>query len=523
MAERLTKAQCILLAVNHVSEAKIDALTQLIQIKSLEVFPQELVLRILLTFLPEVVPPAQYAGLVSAIISGHYGEPSTNTPLDVSPVSDVSEVTADKRLRRLTLLPLSPPSYPAGGPQELLPRFICHRVHLIDHEVGLLSLVPDLVTPFLAQSEFLRFWYMSTVLPLLRLRTAFYPDRDLATNLSLQDFSQLDGVNGTALLLSGADNSTHEITSNETATGTVARDLKGAVGPWVYGNAGMRHWRPAQGLEEQTQDNFGSKERANSSWEPVFDWLVKRAVTDFPMVTSAFENWDGPKDVDLIEGVQPADVLEAADQKALWSRYNQLGFAACFAVEANTPDAVSGAHGVLVRLAELMDFEPPPELATSVDQLPRVDEHLAHISKSEKNVLLDLDRLMDPDHTLTVPSLESFMFLQMLVYSAHQLAGLGYSVSIVNVAQIRMFSDAEEQLALVRRLLHGLVQNGRRDEYQWLADRGRILWLWDWNVHGEGDGRFGSGIFGKIPREQLDTELLTALLATGSKSVLLKS
>ncbi|KAF2151037.1 Sec39-domain-containing protein [Myriangium duriaei CBS 260.36] len=521
MAEHLTKARCILLAVYYASDSKLDALHKLCQLHSADFLPPELVLRILLTFLPGVTPPTQYTTLVSNLVSGHFGVAQSDYSLETTSVTDLSEATADKRLRKLSLLPLSPESYPTGAPTDILSRFICHRAYRIDEETCLTYIIPDLVSPFLEQSEYLRLWYISVVLPLLRLRTEYYPALDLAAELSLEEFDKIDGKSGAALLLSGADKTIHEITSPVESTGTITRDLRGLVGPWLYGHNAIDQWQQngIKGEKEQgavrgaNGDKFA--DHTTHSWEPVFDWLLRRAVHDFPLVTSAIEYWDGPKDVDLTDRVDKTELMTESEVQALQRRYAQLGFAACFAVQANSSDAVNGAHGVLTRLADLLDFEPPPDLATSVDQLPRVDDHISKI-ETESSYLLDLDHLMDDNHTLTSPSLPAFMFLQMLVYSAYQLSGLGHNISILNVAKMRMFSSADDQMALLKRLLHGLTQNGKRDEHDWMADRGRIMWLWDWNIHGDGSTENGDGALGRIRREDLDKEIVTALLVTGN-------
>ena len=95
MAERLTKAQCILLAVHFASESKTNELHTLCQLKSRDLLPAELVLRILLTYLPEVTPPAQYTTLVTALASDRIEDESTPVSLDISHVIDISEATAD--------------------------------------------------------------------------------------------------------------------------------------------------------------------------------------------------------------------------------------------------------------------------------------------------------------------------------------------------------------------------------------------------------------------------------------------
>ena len=110
------------------------------------------------------------------------------------------------------------------------------------------------------------------------------------------------------------------------------------------------------------------------------------------------------------------------------------------------------------------------------------------------------------------------MLLQMMVYSAYQLNGLGHSISILNVAKLRFFSTEDEQLALLLKIVHGLAAKGKRDEQQWQYDYDRLIWLWNWNIELEDQGRKGAGIFGKIEKATVERELLKVLISTGCKS-----
>lgn len=111
------------------------------------------------------------------------------------------------------------------------------------------------------------------------------------------------------------------------------------------------------------------------------------------------------------------------------------------------------------------------------------------------------------------------MLLQMLVYSAYQLAGLGHNISIVNVTKFRFYSDEDEQLPMVRKILHGLCKFGKREDHYWITDRGRLLWLWNWNIDPEGGALRGAGPFGNIPRDVLEKEILKSMLSTGNYSL----
>ncbi|KAG8629746.1 hypothetical protein KVT40_001365 [Elsinoe batatas] len=518
MAEKLSKSQCILLAVNFASDSQAQALRQLFLLRSQDL-PPELVLRIVLTYLPGVTPPAQYVDLIQAVTSAEFPDNDPSRQLDVSSINGISEKTANKRLRSLTLLPLSPSSWPADAPDDILTRFLCHRGYRIDEETGLITLLPDLVRPFLQQSEYLRLWFISAVLPLLRLPHEYHLDTDPAAKLTVEAFEKIDGYHGTELLLSGARNDDDDVGVSSESAENVGRDLKCLVGPWLYGHTSRKRRKLNGQSMSESEGQLRSPEsqgKTDHSWEHVNAWLVRTAVSDFATATAAIDDWDGPIDVDLGGYANSGELMDDDERAHVERRYAQASIACCYAVGANTEEVVRGAHGVLSRLSELLDFEPPPDLATSVEQLPHVDTHMSEIHATDSMLFLEPHRLMDERHPLTEPSLAAYMLLQMLVYSSYQLLSLDHPISIVNVTKLRFFSDEEEQLPLLKTILHSRSQQGKRDEMEWMNDRAKILWLWNWNIDPDEHAQRGSGPFGNIPKETLEREILVGMLATGN-------
>lgn len=152
-----------------------------------------------------------------------------------------------------------------------------------------------------------------------------------------------------------------------------------------------------------------------------------------------------------------------------------------------------------------------------MQQLPRVDRHVELLHATNSTIFLEPDVLLAPDHPLTTPKLETYMLLQMFVYTAYQLAGLGHSISIVNVAKLRFFADEDEQLALLQKILHSLASNGKRDEQQWQFNYYKLMWLWNWNIEIDEGALRGAGVFGKIDKATIEKELLKVLIASGRK------
>lgn len=527
----LSSAQCILLTVHYASEANIRALHAFTPLR-LDVLSPELVLRIVLSYMPETVDPSLYTTYVREVATRIYLEQQEPLDIDTTPVAALSTEQAQKRINKLSIADLSPPAFPPHAPTDLLTRFVIHRANRIDSETGLLALVPRLAEPFLDTNDYLRTWYVSVVLPLLRLRYDYYPDKKDPPTLPA--FEKLDGQQGIDLLLENVTNVEHEITSSTDSEGVAARDTRAMVGPWMYGHTERKRRR----LDSEKQSNHDEQatvrspprtafikldgvskhDKTGHDWEYVFEWMVHNAANNFPLVTNLIEEWDGPGDVDLGGFHNPQDYLDDDTQAKLERQYAQAAFACCYAAEADTPETIDGAHGILVRLAQLLDFEPPPELATSVKQLPKVDKHAELLHATESTIYLEPDVLLRPEHPLATPRLETYMLLQMMVYSAYQLNGLGHSISILNVAKLRFFSDEDEQLSLLLKVVHGLAAKGKRDEQQWQYDYDKLIWLWNWNIELEDQGRRGAGIFGRIEKTVIERELLKVLISSGCKS-----
>ena len=540
MAASLSDSHCILLAVHYASEGDIKALHSFTPTRS-DVLEPELILRILLTYLPETLEPGEYTTYVEEVASRLYLDVSReDVDVDVSPVKDIDEELAKKRARKImkALMEIRPLSFPPHAPNDLLTKFLCQRAYRIDAETGLLNLVPELVEPFLSRNDFIRTWYISVVLPSLRLGFEYYPEDAGGVGMNLAEWEDVEGRRGIEILMGrsarkGAKAETH-----------VGRDIKGLVGPWMYGHTErkrrkVRHDGDAD-RESRNDDatlatmtrkisltGVSESDKTGHDWEHMYRWLVFQARENFPLVGRAVEEWDGPGDVDLggfAQGIQ-GQYLDEDIQGKLEAQYAQAAFASCYAVEADTEETIHGAHAILARLAELLDFVPPPDLATSVESLPKVEKHAFKLDQSQTVADLAPDALLRPEHPLTTPRMETYMLLQMIVYSAYQFAGLGHPISLVNVAKLHFYASAEEQLAVLKKILRTLSNSGaRKDESQWTADRSKLMWLWNWGIDVDGDGNTeegegaGAGVLGKVKKENFEKEMLGVFVETSCKS-----
>ncbi|KAF1985283.1 secretory pathway Sec39 [Aulographum hederae CBS 113979] len=520
---RLSPAHCVLLAVHFATESNIAALRALTSSRS-DALETDLILRILLTFLPESADPALYTSYVHELgIKTYLDQGPKGTGVDSSSVVALSDSKARTRAKRLEILPLAHSSCQDEA-LDSITLFCIHRAHLIDSQTGLLTLVPQLVDPFLDQSDFLRTWFISTILPLLRFNYEYYVRENPSP--SLEAFDKLAGGRGVEVLLSRAIES-----STENESPNTARDLRGLVGPWMFGsstrkrrklNRGAQHGSiaapaltPAQNetlqsmsLEETAQDLI-----TDHDWESVFIWLVRNAVNRFPLVVSAIDEWGGIEDVDY-GGYGEQNLVEEVAAK-LKVQYRQAGFATVYAVEADTESTIENAHSVLCRLADLCDLEPPPELATSIELLPKVDAASSILHETSSNVLQP-DVLLKDGHPLTTPKVETFSLLQMFVYSAYLLNGLGHPMSIRNVAKLRFHNDGDEQLSMFQEILRKLASKQKKIDDAWILSRQTLLWLWNWGMDEEEPAQYGTGILGKIDHGIFESEILKVLLAAGN-------
>ena len=295
MAEAdISPAKAVLLAVQLATKGQIPALRQLISLHR-KTLHTELVLRILLTYLPESLDSSDYVPFLKDIEAGN-GSGDSEEPLDTASVSEISEGDAKKKVRKLRLVPLLWPNAPEDAPTDPFVLFLIHRSLRIDQSTGLITQLPELLVPFLHRSGYLRTWMISTILPLIRLNYEYHSDE--GTVLTIPKFESLDDHSGVTLLLSqtGKDQTSYDK--------TVGRDLKGLTGPWMYGNSRTkrRKLQKSSTLSLQAVESLEEPSAADHKylgWEEVFKWMIDQAGTTWRIVVEGIEQWDGPGDVDL--------------------------------------------------------------------------------------------------------------------------------------------------------------------------------------------------------------------------------
>jgi hypothetical protein len=100
-----------------------------------------------------------------------------------------------------------------------------------------------------------------------------------------------------ALLLSRTGKKDNIDTDQDT---TVGRDLKGLVGPWMYGDTRWKRRRLSSSGEQSVAplDETPVENQKYIGWEEAFRWITRQARTSWKTAVRAIEQWDGPGDID---------------------------------------------------------------------------------------------------------------------------------------------------------------------------------------------------------------------------------
>ena len=519
-----SKAHVILEAVKLSVEAQGEQLLQLVSEQS--TLKLEVILRIILTYLPESLDFHIYHDLLVYLSGNVTNRTMTSSLLELGPSYDqLSDIEARERVKRLHLLPLVPSHLrrPGAGITDLDPftQFLIHRAHRIESETGSLPLVAQLVEPFLDHSDYLRTWAISGLLPLLRLDYDYYANKE--STYSLAAFGDLSGHEVVASLLSKAAGKKDKDSGKQ-----VARDLRGLVGPWIYGqktskrrklDTAHRRRSSAASTTSVRDGNTASQDNSAESWAIVNDWLLDLSMRDFPQAADAILHWDGPQDVNYGSWNNESTETELTSSQNLTSRYAQTGLAMIYANDTASMSIIESSHGVLQRVAELTNLASLPELPTITDTLAHriPEEYFDSLSPTH----LFHNTLLRSHNPLTTPSENSLSLGQLLLSSNHILHSFDQPKPCKAILSLAVFGSATDQLAELRRILHGLTARSQ-DEKLWQSSRNNILRLQDWrNASKTRDSKVSNfywGLFAKVELPTMEAEILKAMLTSTSES-----
>lgn len=506
----LSSAQAVLEAVQLAAEADITSLSRLITTypKVLEI---KLIFRIILTFLPESTDPARYSEFLRAVYNGHLEGDTRYAGLTHTGLSS-SEATI--RVRRLHLLPLADPTCTFQSAVDPLTLFLIHRAQRIDYETGSLLLVSRLIKPFLRHSEHIQIWAISTLLPLLRFEYEYYPQNQL--EFSLASFEIASGKSVINCFLSEAGRKI-EYKSD------LARDLRGLVGPWMYGYTRRRRRKRKHTESDINQVYLSvvSDRRENdivnqttSGWNEINDWLLSLALRDFPRAAAAVLQWDGPFDVDY-GGWDEGGPHQTEDAQSETSAYAQACLALVYTSSHWSPELLRCSYLIYQKVAKLIDMYSVPELniehAGDLGDLPF--EYFQKLSHA--NFLSST--LLHTDNLLTNPSKGALHLCYLLLLSSTIFESSGYQIGPKILAEFSLFGDEAEQLAELRKFFHILLSKPK-DRDQWVQIRNQALWLRDWGMLTsnleEQNPRQTFGVFCRVDRLNMEIEMLKALLSS---------
>ncbi len=512
-----SRAHVILEAVRHASNGDVPALRQLTANRP-DALKLEVTLRIILTYLPVGKEPGQYRDFLRDLPAICASSPRCIQANSLTATKhDLSEDEARARVRRLRLASLADDSTEFDGEADPLTHFLLRQAYRIDAETGSLELVSQLLEPFVDHSEVLRTWIISSLLPLLRLEYEYYPHAGSAH--TLREFEKLDGEFAVQLLLSKAAQR-----KDPGDTQKIGRDLRGLVGPWMYGETSRKRRKLSQRTQRKSsltanrstggQDIVGYGNQG-SEWSHVNNWLVDLSIRDFQKTVDAAVQWDGPNDVDYGDWGNGNQSLDEPDQRLATCRYAQADLASLYATNASSLETIIGSHRTLLQIARLMGHDEPSDLKRT--DTPIISGLSQDYLKSLSSAHLLRNALLLPQNPFTLPETESINLFNLVLASCYKLLNLGNVKSSRTVAELALFGGEPDQSAELRKTLHRLKAE-KMDGEVWKSIRRQMLWLRNWEQQPESSEQ-PRGIFSKIAKKDLEVEVLRSMLDGGCYSL----
>lgn len=493
----LSAPKIVLLAAHLAAKADLDSLS-CVAARHGSVLRKELLLRIVLTYLPETLKSEEYVSFIDEIEKGEYVA-NEHWDVDTSAVEHLTEEEAVKKVRKLQLLKLSWPEAPAEAEEDPLTLFLLRRSYKVDEEAGLLDQLPDLLVPFLDHSPCIRTWTISVLLPLLRRNHEYYPNDSIP--LTLAAFEHLSDPAAVDLLLS-------QTGAREEDYHLAVRDLKGLLGPWLYND---KRW--TKRTSEETEEDADDDGLVCPGWEQMLVWLTAQASTSWRVAVEVIDHWHSPEDVDL--GGYARMWYNDEKQQYLEQRYARAAMASAYLIPEASTDALSGAYRIVLEVTKLLD-EPIPPLQVAAAILPPVPDLGSTNIMFSRNTTYLRNSLLHKDNVLTKPSQLATTLLSALVVSAFLTTRAGSSMTVRRAGELALLRDELEQKTEALKLIHAISEHGpSSDDEFWIRARNEILWLRDWGAGDESpaeEDQYCNGIFGRLSRELLEVEILKALL-----------
>lgn len=506
MGSLLSPAKVVLLAVKFASHADIESLHHLAA-RYNDVLGSELLLRILLTYLPETTTPSAYVDLVQQIGEDDVrSDDHSGLVLDTTTVEDLTEDQAIRKTRKLRLLDLSDSGEPSEETDDIVTRFLFRRAYKMDEEAGMLNYLAELLMPFAGRPA-IRTWMASTVLPLARRNLEYYVED---APCPLATFQKLPDRAAVQYLLS-------QTGISEDKYDCISRDLRGILSPWVYDSA---RWVIKDEFPDQLSEKSGPPKMECAGWEQALEWLVLQASKAWEVAVQAVDHWGGPRDVQFIGDI----VLELGESQLQYLdlTFTRAVLASAYSIPEPTLDALDGAYRIMCKARCRLGLADTPLIEVAAENLPEIpcfdvgDTGGARFSAATflRNDLLHASNL------LTYPTESTTDFLTAIILSAYVLTHMGIPCSVRRAGELALLQDEREQRSELVKLLRLASNHPKRnsDDY-WARIRRDILWLHNWGVSFIGDrsDSRGRGVLGTISTHDIEVELLKAMLSQARK------
>lgn len=500
MGTTLTPAKVLLLAVHLASYDDVPGLGQLAS-QHPATLHNHILLRILLTHLPETVKPAKYVTLLQEIATGVL-DPRPELQLDSSPVSAMSDQLASKKANKLHLAQLQCADALAQDLDDPVSLFLFQRAHKMDAETGMLALLPDLLEPFVNHSPVLRIWIASTVLPFVRRNVEYYAET--LPSHTLAQFQQLRSPDAIRYLLARNGGS-------QGPQGHLTRDLRGLISPWLYDDARWTETDSQIGVAvnaQQTSFSFSCP-----GWEQALEWLVSHSIKSWKRTADVVEQWGGPADVYLGPGVSLE--LPKPKKRYLEQSYARALMASSYMIQEATADALGASYRICKKTRLLLGYgQGGPSLHDALASLPSTSLFVIPNLGGVRAATHMRNGMLEPRNPLTSPSDATTGLLMTLILSAFIFTRLGVPCTVKRAGDLAFLEDESEQRGEVAKLFHAISSNAQPvDDESWIRARREILWLHDWGqtAH-ESNSSAVRAPLAVVPKHHIEGEFLKILL-----------
>ncbi len=500
MGKELSPAKVLLLAAYLAAQSDIGKLASL-ALQNAFILRPEILLRVILTYLPETVEPCAYTEFLCDLLDGQL-RAQAEFELDTSYVDTLSDEIATKKAKKLRLQSLSRQKDQAGNGEsdDVFREFLFQRAYRINTEVGALSQLPELLQPFIDYSSPIKLWAASTVYPFVRRNCQYHINA--LPKYTLSEFEDLPDRTAAIYLLSESTEGDGE---------AAGRDLRGLVAPWLHNN--MR-WKQETTPESNIEINC-------PGWEQVQDTILSWATESWISATGAIIHWEGPRDVYFGENLTMS--LSEEKIRHLEKTYATTAVACVYSIAESSEEALRSSYQVCCATRKrLNETEAPATLEKILSDISLLPAFTTTLSGDPKMATFMRHDLLKTSNPLTSATPESLNLITALTISAYLSTSFGVPWSVRKVGDLLFLGDEREQKGELSKLLRAIAnQAPRDDDGYWKRSRDAIVWLSTWGSIAKNTelSPHSCGPLGMISREHIETEILKFLLSKSSMAL----